>query len=197
MKTGKTGADYGIYPSEHIATPARSGADLRYYPVEGWQLYWKFKEGTPSYTVDKWWHVSMAIYGNHSSPYGRARVDVVPVSQTIITNTSRLLVYQIVLRTHNETIKTKFGFEPELFEITGTLVFFKNTKKVASYWQVEYLKTEYGPVDVVFRRMTDFDIDQKFQEYQDEAFTVFYPNSKNDSWNIGTDYDGEYHGYAQ
>ena len=184
MPAGDDGTDYGIYPCEHISTPARSGAEWEYFPIEGWQLYWKFHEGTPSFAVDPWWHVSMAIYGNHSSPYGRARLDVVPVSMTVITNTSRLFVAQVVVRTDNETLKTSFGFEPKLFEITATYVFFKNTKKVASYWQIEYLKTEYGPVDVVFRRMTDFDIDQKFQEGEDEGFAVFYPNSKRDSWKI-------------
>jgi len=182
MPAGKTGLDYGIYPAEHIATPSKSGVNWEYFPIEGWQLYWKFHDGTPSYAVDPWWHVSMAIYGNHSTPYGRARLDVVPVSMTVITNTSRLLVAQVVVDTDNETLKTAFGFEPKLFEITATYVFFKNEKKVASYWQIEYLKTEYGPVDAVFRRMTDFDIDQKFQEGESEAFAVLYANSKSDSW---------------
>jgi len=182
MPSTKTGVNYGIYPCEHIATPSTSGPGSQYFPIEGWQLYWKWQAGTPSAAVDPWWHVSMAIYGNHSSPYGRARLDVVPVSVTVITNTTKLLVAQIVVRTDNETIKTSFGFEPKLFEITGTYVFFKDTKKVASYWQIEYLKTEYGPVDVVFRRMTDFDIDQKFQEGESEAFAVFYANSRRGSW---------------
>ena len=182
MPLTKTGVNYGIYPCEHIATPATSGPGSAYFPIEGWQLYWKWQAGSPSATVDPWWHVSMAIYGNLSAPYGRARLDVVPVSDTVITNTSRLLVAQVVVRTDNEALKTSFGFEPKLFEITGTYVFFKNTKKVASYWQVEYLKSEYGPVDVVFRRMTDFDIDQKFQEGESESFAVFFANSRKGSW---------------
>ena len=182
MPAGDDGTDYGIYPCEHIATPAKSGADWHYFPIEGWQLYWKFHAGTPSYTVDPHWHVSMAIYGNHSTPYGRARLDVVPESVTVITNTSRLMVVEVKVLTNNATLGTAFGFEPKLFEITALYVFFKDTKKVASYWTVEYLKTEYGPVDAVFRRMTDFDIDQKFQQGEDEAYAVLYANSKKGTW---------------
>ncbi len=29
----------GVYPCEHIATPAHSGGSTIYYPTEGWQLY--------------------------------------------------------------------------------------------------------------------------------------------------------------
>ena len=182
MDTDDDGTDYGIYPSEHIATPAYSGGEWKYYPIEGWQLYWKFKSGTPSYSVDPYWHLSMAIYGNESAPHDPARLDVVPESDTVITDTSRLFIAKVVVRTYNATLATAFGFEPKLFEITALFVFFKNTKKVASYWTIEYLKSEYGPVDVVFRRMTDFDIDQKFQQGEDEAFAVLYANSKRDSW---------------
>ena len=182
MPAGKNGADYGIYPCEHIATPAQSGAEWQYFPIEGWQLYWKFKEGTLPWKIDPNWHVSMAIYGNLSVPYRRARVDVIPESETVITNTSRLLVAQVKVQTDNKEIEDRFGFEPRLFEITGTFVFFKDTKEIASYWEVEYLKTEYGPVDVIFRRMTDFDIDQKFQNGSAESFDVFYANSRKGSW---------------
>ncbi len=182
MPAGTNGTDYGIYPCEHIATPTKSGVDWRYFPIEGWQLYWKFKNGTLQWAIDPNWHVSMAIYGNISSPYRRARVNVIPESETIITNTSRLLVAQVKVLTDNKEIEDRFGFESRLFEITGTFVFFKDTKEIASYWTIEYLKTEYGALDVVFRRMTSFDIDQKFQEGEAESFSVFYANSRKGSW---------------
>jgi len=177
--------DSGVYPCEHIATPASSGGEWRYYPIEGWQLYWKYKEGGSAHSIDSNWHISMAIYGSNFYPFRRARLNVKPISSTIITNTSRLFVAEVVVHTYNETL-LELGFEPENFEIKAVLVFFRNTKKVASYWTIRYLASEAGEIEVVFRRLTDFDIDQKFQGGATECFAVFYPNSNKDSWNGGT-----------
>lgn len=171
----------GVYPCEHIATPAHSGGSTIYYPTEGWQLYWKYKEGSPAYHIDPNWHVSMAIYGSSFLPFQRARLNCIPVSSTIVTNTSRLFIVEVIIHTYNGTLLS-LGLQPENFEIKAILVFFKNTKKIASYWTIRYLGSEVGGIDVVFRRLTDFDIDQAFQAGGTECFAVFYPNSKKNSW---------------
>jgi len=174
--------DEGIYPSEHIATPAISGQEWKYFPIEGWQLYWKYKTGTPA-QLDPNWHVSMAIYGNSSSTE-KARICVKPISTTIITNTSRLFVGEVVVHTYNSTLISK-GLEPENFEIKVVFVFYKDTKKVASYWTVTYLASEAGEISAVFRRITDLDVDQKFQDGQTECFATFFANKDKASWQEG------------
>jgi hypothetical protein len=203
------GSDYGVgltYPSvpvdddgsgaayvcEHIACPTISGGPspggLIYVPVEGWQLFWKWKEDSVGYNIDPSWHVSMAIYGNHSAPFGdRARLDVKlaselgyePQGAKVITNTSRLFALKTHFYTYNETLLTDLALDPVVFEIELIYVFFKNTKKVVQFWTVQYLRSEYGAVDVVFRRLTDWSVDNKFQDYQNENFACFFPSSTN------------------
>jgi hypothetical protein len=70
-----------------------------------------------------------------------------------------------------------------VFEIELIYVFFKNTKKLVQFWTVQYLRSEYGAVDVVFRRLTDWSVDNKFQDFQNENFACFFPNSGNWSQN--------------
>jgi hypothetical protein len=189
-----------IYVVEHIATPTISGGPspggLIYIPVEGWQLFWKWQEGTVGHTIDPWWHVSMAIYGNHSAPYGtRARLDVKlaselgyePQGAKVITDTSRLFALKTHFYTYNETLLTELALDPVVFEIELIYVFFKNTKKLVQFWTIQYLRSEYGAVDVVFRRLTDWSVDNKFQDYQNENFACFFPHSAAEP--------GEYHAF--
>jgi hypothetical protein len=180
------------YVAEHIATPTISGGPspggLIYIPIEGWQLFWKWNPNSVGYQIDPSWHVSMAIYGNHSAPYGtRARLDVkLPeelgyesLGAKIITNTSRLFALKTHFYTYNETLLTDLAIDPVVFEIELIYVFYKNTKKLVQFWTIQYLRSEYGAVDVVFRRLTDFSVDNKFQDYQNENFACFFPTQRN------------------
>jgi len=136
----------------------------------------------------------MAIFGNETSPHNvRARVGVkrpeelgLGTGVQIITNTSRLFAAKVTLYCHNETL-TEVGVGPTVFRIVETIVFFKNTKKIVQFWSIEYLRTEAPAVDVVFRRLTDFDIDQKYQDFEDEGFTVFFPTGTNETSGVGSD----------
>jgi hypothetical protein len=116
---------------------------LIYIPIEGWQLFWKWANGSVGKNIDPSWHISMAIYGNHSAPYGtRARLDVKLASELgyeaqgmkVITNTSRLLAVKTHFYTYNETLLTELALDPVVFEIELIYVFFKNTKKLVQFW---------------------------------------------------------------
>jgi hypothetical protein len=76
---------------------------------------------------------------------------------------------------------TELALDPVVFEIELIYVFFKNTKKLVQFWTVQYLRSEYGAVDVVFRRLTDWSVDNKFQDFQNENFACFFPTQKNSS----------------
>jgi hypothetical protein len=188
-----SGTEYG-YVVEHIACPTISGGPspggLIYIPIEGWQLFWKWNEGSVGYTIDPHWHVSMAIYGNHSAPYGtRARLDVKLPEELgyethgskVITNTSRLFALKTHFYTYNQTLLDVLAMDPVVFEIELIYVFFKNEKKVVQFWTVQYLRSEYGAVDVVFRRLTDWSVDNKFQDFQNENFACMFPSSSNET----------------
>jgi len=184
-----TGSDYGVgltYPAgdtedlaaEHLATPAGVTGD-DYYPVEGWQLLWKWNATSAPVLAarDPTWHIHMAIYGNETSPHNvRARVGVTTPVTEIITNTSRLFAARNTFYAENQTL-TKIGVGATVFKIVCTYVFFKNTKKIVQFWSIEYLRTEAPSVDVIFRRLTDFDIDNKYQDFENEGYAVFFPHS--------------------
>jgi hypothetical protein len=194
-----------IYVVEHIACPTISGGPspggLIYIPVEGWQLFWKWAPGSVGHTIDESWHISMAIYGNHSAPFGtRARLDVKlaselgyePQGAKIITDTSRLFALKTHFYTYNETLLTELALDPVVFEIELIYVFFKNTKKLVQFWTVQYLRSEYGAVDCVFRRLTDWSVDNKFQDFQNENFACFFPNDGN--WSLNRIDEGQMQG---
>jgi hypothetical protein len=194
-----------VYVVEHIACPTISGGPspggLIYIPVEGWQLFWKWKPGSVGYNIDPSWHISMAIYGNHSAPFGtRARLDVKlaselgyePMGMKVITDTSRLFAAKTHFYTYNETLLTELALDPVVFEIELIYVFFKNTKKLVQFWTVQYLRSEYGAVDIVFRRLTDWSVDNKFQDFQNENFACMFPSSVNVTNQIYTGPDGSW-----
>jgi len=185
-----TGSKYGVglsYPAgdelvaEHLATPAGiEGED--YYPIEGWQLLWRWnEESAPVLWArdggDNYTHIHMAIYGNETAPHNvRARVGVTDPETEIITNTSRLFAARTTFFCENQTL-TEIGVGPTVFKVVCTYVFFKNTKKIVQFWSIEYLRTEAPAVDVIFRRLTDFDIDNKYQDFENEGYAVFFPHS--------------------
>jgi len=197
-----TDSEFGVglsYPAgdelvaEHIATPMKEGEP--YCPIEGWQLFWKWNAtlNPVLVAVDPEWHIHMAIYGNESSPgnvlarlcvktpeelYGQKGVEV-------ITDTSRLFAARVTVYLYNETLAlAPINANPLMFKLVATYVLFKNTKKVVQFWDLTYLGAT--GVDVVFRRLTDFDIDEKYQvDYESEGYTVFFHNGNNATANIG------------
>jgi len=167
--------------AEHLATPGGvTGED--YYPIEGWQLLWRWnEESAPVLWArdggDNYTHIHMAIYGNETSPHNvKARVGVTDPVTEIITNTSRLFAARNTFYCENQTL-AEIGVGPTMFKIVNTYVFFKNTKKIVQFWLIEYLRTEAPAVDLIFRRLTDFDIDNKYQDYENEGYAVFFPHS--------------------
>ena len=172
---------YVDYPSEHTATPVSDQAGAPYTPVEGWQLYWRWASGSRK-TIDPGWHLSMAVYGNVPEPSGYlARLDISFPTTTIITNTSRLFIAETVLQTEDETLWERFGWSPNVIEISCTFVFYKATKKIIQFWRLEYLLGEAVGIECIFRRLTAFAIDNKFQHGGKEGFAVFFPSSRNSS----------------
>ena len=168
--------------AEHIATPSGAGG-VEYWPIEGWQLFWKWnatKEPVLA-AVDPEWHIHMAIYGNESAEHNMlARIGVKDPETLIITNTSRLFAARVTMTLYNDTLAVApINANPNMFELRETLVFFKDTKKIVQYWDLEYLGSK-GGVNVVFRRLTNFDVDEKYQAgYEAEGFAAFFPNSGN------------------
>jgi hypothetical protein len=141
----------------------------------------------------------MAIYGNHSAPFGtRARLDVMlpeelgyePLGAKVITDTSRLFALKTHFYTYNATLMDVLGIDPTVFQIELIYVFFKDTKQIVQFWTIQYLRSEYGAVDIVFRRLTDWSVDNKFQEYESENFACFFPSSVNVTREIFTGVDG-------